>query len=108
MKSQSELTELFRAREASCPKGKKMEQRRSLIIRDCKEELKFERKRKQTEAFACDRCGTSYCNTSVGCYRISHHSVENGDNIFAASKRIENSLYHHWNYADFIGSMAVV
>ena len=40
----SELTELFRAREASCPKGKKMEQRRSLITRDCKEELKFERK----------------------------------------------------------------
>ena len=85
-----------------------MEQRRSLITRNCKEKLKFERNRKQTEAFACDRRGTAYRNTPVGCYRISNHSVGNGDNIFTANKRIENFLYHHWNYADFIGSMAVV
>ena len=65
-----------------------MEQRKSLTTRNCKEELKFERNRKQTEAFACDRCWTAYRNTSVGCYRISHHSVGNGDNIFAANKRI--------------------
>ena len=30
----SELTELFRARDASCPKGKKMEQRKSLTTRN--------------------------------------------------------------------------
>lgn len=33
----SELTELFRARDASCPKGKKMEVRKSLTTRNLKE-----------------------------------------------------------------------
>ena len=41
---QSGLTEFFRARDASCPKGKKMEQRKSLTTKvfgpyDTKEEL---------------------------------------------------------------------
>ena len=38
---QSELTELFRARDASCPKGKKMEQRKSLTTRDLIKECDY-------------------------------------------------------------------
>ena len=37
----SELTELFRARDASCPKGKKMEQRKSLTTRDLIKECDY-------------------------------------------------------------------
>ena len=37
----SELTELFRARDASCPKGKKMEQRKSLTTRDLIKEFDY-------------------------------------------------------------------
>ena len=38
----SELTELFRARDASCPKGKKMEQRKSLTTRKLQRRMYYE------------------------------------------------------------------
>ena len=37
-----ELTELFRARDASCPKGKKMEQRKSLTTRKLQRRMYYE------------------------------------------------------------------
>lgn len=63
----SELTELFRARDASCPKGKKMEQRKSLTTRNLMRKIIYIIYRLWSENDHLSRIGGNQFSTFLYC-----------------------------------------